>query len=169
VPCIVNPLIVNNTREEWALVFYIMAGIIIACNIFYVIFASGEPCEWAKPKSEKQNIDINENIENWSAKVDHSRGKIKTSINGNKIFPSDIGIIQSKNGLQYETSTIPSKWNKTKPKSPKKFIIMPRSLSKSFDYDDENSNVYHNGTTITIMNDNDPVAKSIMHNSDRVR
>lgn len=146
-----------------------MAGIIIACNIFYVIFASGEPCEWAKPKSEKQNIDINGNIGNWSAKFDHGNGKIKISNNGNKIFPSDIEIIQSKNGLQYEASTIPSKWNKTTPKSPKKFIIMPSSLSKNFDHDDDNSNVSHNGTTIMIMDDDDPVAKSIMHNSDRVR
>ena len=114
-------------------------------------------------------IDINGNIENWSAKFDHGSGKTKTSNNGNKIFPSDIGIIQSKNGFQYEASTIPSKWNKTTPKSPKKFIIMPSSLSKIFDNDDENSNVSHNGTTITIMNEYEPVAKSIMHNSDGAR
>uniref|UniRef100_A0A183C545 MFS domain-containing protein n=1 Tax=Globodera pallida TaxID=36090 RepID=A0A183C545_GLOPA len=47
VPVIVNPLTPNNTREEWALAFYVNAAIIVACNIFYVCFASAEIQPWA--------------------------------------------------------------------------------------------------------------------------
>ena len=47
VPLIVNPLTPNNTREEWALAFYVLGAIMVGCNIFYCFFASAELQPWA--------------------------------------------------------------------------------------------------------------------------
>jgi hypothetical protein len=47
VPMIVNPLTPNNTREEWALAFYVLGAIMVGCNIFYCFFASAELQPWA--------------------------------------------------------------------------------------------------------------------------
>nr|CAD2166102.1 unnamed protein product [Meloidogyne enterolobii] len=49
VPLIVNPLTPNNTRQEWALAFYVLGGIMVLCNIFYCFFASAELQPWATP------------------------------------------------------------------------------------------------------------------------
>lgn len=57
VPLIVNPLTPNNTREEWALALYVNSFLIVLCNIFYVIFAKGTLCYWAKPEFYKQRMD----------------------------------------------------------------------------------------------------------------
>ncbi|KAA0202901.1 hypothetical protein HAZT_HAZT011921 [Hyalella azteca] len=56
VPSIVGAITHNNqTVEAWRLIFYITLGIFLFEFIFYVIFASGELQEWAKPKSEERN------------------------------------------------------------------------------------------------------------------
>jgi ACS family sodium-dependent inorganic phosphate cotransporter-like MFS transporter 5 len=47
VPLIVNPLTPNNTRQEWALAFYVLGALMILCNIFYCLFASAELQKWA--------------------------------------------------------------------------------------------------------------------------
>jgi hypothetical protein len=47
VPMIVNALTPNNTRQEWALAFYVLGGIMVACNIFYCFFASAKLQPWA--------------------------------------------------------------------------------------------------------------------------
>ncbi|KAH7717296.1 Protein T27D12.1 a [Aphelenchoides avenae] len=53
VPLIVNTITIDNTVEQWSWAFRTIAGIMIACNIFYCFFASGEPCEWAKVQTRK--------------------------------------------------------------------------------------------------------------------
>jgi len=53
VPLIVNPLTPNNTRQEWALAFYVLGGIMVLCNIFYCFFASAELQPWATPQVKK--------------------------------------------------------------------------------------------------------------------
>uniref|UniRef100_A0A915CSM8 Membrane transporter n=1 Tax=Ditylenchus dipsaci TaxID=166011 RepID=A0A915CSM8_9BILA len=52
VPIIVNSLTPDNTREQWAWAFYIIALIMVVCNLFFVIFAKGELCSWAIPKTK---------------------------------------------------------------------------------------------------------------------
>ena len=49
VPLIVNPLTPNNTAQEWAVSFYVIAGILIVSSVFYNFTASGELSYWAKP------------------------------------------------------------------------------------------------------------------------
>uniref|UniRef100_A0AC34F0A9 Major facilitator superfamily (MFS) profile domain-containing protein n=1 Tax=Panagrolaimus sp. ES5 TaxID=591445 RepID=A0AC34F0A9_9BILA len=61
VPLYVNPITIDNTPEQWRLAFFVTAAIMIACNIFYCIFASGEPCYWAKQELH-ENIDNNKNL-----------------------------------------------------------------------------------------------------------
>ncbi|KAI1712510.1 major facilitator superfamily domain-containing protein [Ditylenchus destructor] len=56
IPLIVNPLTPNNTREEWALAFYAVAAIMVACNLFYVFFARGDLCYWATAKYYQERM-----------------------------------------------------------------------------------------------------------------
>jgi hypothetical protein len=48
VPTIIHLLNENDTAAEWRNVFLCIAGIMVAANIFYLIFASGEPQYWAR-------------------------------------------------------------------------------------------------------------------------
>ena len=57
VPVIVNPLTPNNTREEWALAFYAMGGIMVLCNIFYCFFASAELQPWATAQYFRERME----------------------------------------------------------------------------------------------------------------
>uniref|UniRef100_A0A915DW15 Major facilitator superfamily (MFS) profile domain-containing protein n=1 Tax=Ditylenchus dipsaci TaxID=166011 RepID=A0A915DW15_9BILA len=57
VPLIVNPLTPNNTQQEWGMAFYTIAAIMVACNIYYVIYAKGEPCYWSTSKYYRQRMD----------------------------------------------------------------------------------------------------------------
>ncbi|KAI1705008.1 major facilitator superfamily domain-containing protein [Ditylenchus destructor] len=56
VPLIVNTLTPDGTPQQWATAFYVIAGIMVACNIFYVVFARGTPCYWATRDIHKQKI-----------------------------------------------------------------------------------------------------------------
>ncbi|KAH7698024.1 Protein T27D12.1 a [Aphelenchoides avenae] len=47
IPLLVNAITVDNSPVQWAWCFRIVAGFMILADIFYVLFASGEPCEWA--------------------------------------------------------------------------------------------------------------------------
>uniref|UniRef100_A0A915ESA6 Inorganic phosphate cotransporter n=1 Tax=Ditylenchus dipsaci TaxID=166011 RepID=A0A915ESA6_9BILA len=53
-PLIVNPLTPDNTRQQWALAFYAVASIMVAANIFYVLFASAETQPWAAQEHFKE-------------------------------------------------------------------------------------------------------------------
>ncbi|KAL7079097.1 hypothetical protein ACQ4LE_001213 [Meloidogyne hapla] len=58
VPLIVNPLTPNNTRQEWALAFYVLGAIMVFCNIFYCFFASAELQPWATSQHFRERMRI---------------------------------------------------------------------------------------------------------------
>lgn len=58
IPGIVSPmltgyLVVEQTSEEWKLVFFISAGIYLVGCVIYWMWASGELQEWAKTPEQK--------------------------------------------------------------------------------------------------------------------
>ena len=59
-PYVVAALTVDKTREEWQTVFFLTAGIITACMVFYLIFGSGTRMEWTKAKDVELDIDVKE-------------------------------------------------------------------------------------------------------------
>ena len=62
----------QQTNEQWAIVFYLAGGIYFADTLFYLIFGSGKPVSWNKVESEE---DILSSI---SSKVEHSKSKSST-------------------------------------------------------------------------------------------
>ncbi|KAK6625572.1 hypothetical protein RUM43_005871 [Polyplax serrata] len=43
------------TQAQWRLVFFIAAGIYVACGLFYVFFSSGERQSWDDPSKDRSN------------------------------------------------------------------------------------------------------------------
>ena len=64
-----------QTADEWHYVFYISAGIYLLGGVFYVIFASGNRQEWARPS---ETIDDNSNA--VTANSDAVTGNISLSV-----------------------------------------------------------------------------------------
>jgi len=80
IPGIISPMITgyivqNKTADEWHYVFYISAGIYLLGGVFYVIFASGNRQEWARPS---ETIDDNSNA--VTANSDAVTGNISLSV-----------------------------------------------------------------------------------------
>ncbi|KAL3090910.1 hypothetical protein niasHS_007285 [Heterodera schachtii] len=83
VPVIVNPLTTNNTREEWALAFYVNAAIIVACNIFYVCFAKAELQPWAT-------------IQHFNERMQKRNGTANgTRQNAARVYPAENGATEA--------------------------------------------------------------------------
>jgi hypothetical protein len=58
VPLIVDGVAVNNSRQEWRIVFLIHAGILISANLFFCVFGSAKAANWARDSSiDGQNIE----------------------------------------------------------------------------------------------------------------
>jgi ACS family sodium-dependent inorganic phosphate cotransporter len=63
-PYIVGILTPDQTLSQWRIVFWIIFGILIVTNVFYLIFASGDIATWNDPvlmkrnKEEKRNAKI---------------------------------------------------------------------------------------------------------------
>lgn len=47
IPYVVTGIAPNNTADEWRFVFVTIAATLMCTNLFFVIFCSGEPAEWA--------------------------------------------------------------------------------------------------------------------------
>ena len=52
-PYIVSVITTNQTQEEWRIVFYLSSVIFFCGGVFYTIFASSVPEEWAEANDEK--------------------------------------------------------------------------------------------------------------------
>lgn len=48
IPFVVGVLTPDNTAAQWRLVFLTVAACLLAANLFYCIFVTGEPAEWTK-------------------------------------------------------------------------------------------------------------------------
>ncbi len=57
VPFIVQAIAVDNTVAEWRILFFIMAIILVACNVFFCVFADDQPAVWTK-EPPVINIDV---------------------------------------------------------------------------------------------------------------
>uniref|UniRef100_A0A914VML1 Major facilitator superfamily (MFS) profile domain-containing protein n=1 Tax=Plectus sambesii TaxID=2011161 RepID=A0A914VML1_9BILA len=55
VPLIVEVITDTDTVGEWAIVFFIIAGIMIVTNLFFVVFARASPASWAKEEDSSSN------------------------------------------------------------------------------------------------------------------
>lgn len=68
IPGIISPLltgylVVEQTTEEWKIVFFISAGIYLLGCVIYWFWASGELQEWAKvPEQQKPNLNNSHNV-----------------------------------------------------------------------------------------------------------
>ncbi|CAD6199747.1 unnamed protein product [Caenorhabditis auriculariae] len=54
-PFLVNSLTPHNTQAEWRWVFFITAGVLVVCNVFFVVFVRGEPCDWTRDDFSRTN------------------------------------------------------------------------------------------------------------------
>ena len=45
----------QNTAEQWQTVMYVTAGLMCACVLFYVVFASSEQQDWATSDSSSNS------------------------------------------------------------------------------------------------------------------
>lgn len=50
-PILVGVLTPHQTIDEWKIVFWVIFGILVSTNAFYLIFASGEVQDWNDPDS----------------------------------------------------------------------------------------------------------------------
>jgi hypothetical protein len=64
VPLLVENVAIDNTIEQWAIVFYVVAAVMIGTHIFFLIFASGQPAVWTNDDyvEKKTNVvaDLNQ-------------------------------------------------------------------------------------------------------------
>lgn len=45
------------TQSQWRIVFFIAAGVYIACGFIYAIFSSGERQKWDDPSMDEENAE----------------------------------------------------------------------------------------------------------------
>ena len=83
-PYIVAALTVDKTREEWQQVYFLTAGIVTACMVFYLVFGSGTQLEWTKTKQPDTEVDAKEQKSARTLTVDLP--SVMPSCNGNS-FP----------------------------------------------------------------------------------
>ncbi|CAG7730460.1 unnamed protein product [Allacma fusca] len=57
-PIAVSYLTPNGTREEWLVVFYVAAGIVMVGCVVYLFFGSSELQEWAKPPAGPRETEL---------------------------------------------------------------------------------------------------------------
>ncbi|XP_002734661.1 sialin-like [Saccoglossus kowalevskii] len=57
-PYVIGTITVNQTQEEWQIVFYIAACIYTFGAVFFIIFGKGEVQDWAKEEPDQEDPDL---------------------------------------------------------------------------------------------------------------